>query len=305
MTPLKAPLFQSLSLTLLLAPAFDAFAVSGFQSLETEKQPLEANWEESLGDEDTVALYGSFDWGHDAGAVSTDNRPPRWSTQCGGGLEAGVVFRNQRKSVVKILAEGRAAESGTRAGSEVFAFGKTIWKSQGPGTAPAKSVKAEFDGVVYPLIPGVLTARVTGYSQAEIGLNTGLRAEAKTLSCVSTATPSAKSVIGATVKLDVIGFGDVSLGSFGVGGQVKAFDLKLPTQGGIAQKTGQLEEQLKSEVSLGYLDGKIFVSLDTRIPLKGEKKWDWDKDTFKWTIFDWKGKSSREELLELTQKHPL
>jgi hypothetical protein len=114
-----------------------------------------------------------------------------------------------------------------------------------------------------------------------------------------------KSTLGASVNLDLIEFGDVSLGSFGIGGQVKAFDLKLPTQGGFGLEEKKLEESLKSSFNLGYLDGSLYITLSTRVPLRGERKWDWDKDTFKFTIYDWKGKSTSDELIERSQTHQL
>jgi len=191
-----------------------------------------------LGDEDTVALYGSFDWGHDAGgyAQESSKKAVSWHTQCGGGLDGGVVFRNQRRSVVKAVAQSSATENSSRTTAEVFAFGKTIWKGSGAGSLQPKSIKSEFNAISYPVIPGVITARVSAYTQAELGLATSVKGSSAPVSCTSTATPSAKSTLGASVNLDLIGFGDVSLGSFGIGGQVKAFDLRLPTQGGIGVK---------------------------------------------------------------------
>jgi hypothetical protein len=261
-------------------------------------------------DSDTIALYGSFDWGHDLGGFQPDgSREVKYNAQCGGGLDAGVVLRDKRKSVIKVASHAYTHPDNASATTEVFAFGKTVWKSSKPETMKTLSTKSDFDAAVYPLIPGLLTARLSAFAQADIGVDSGLSSESKILSCVSTSRPFTRSSIGADVSLDVAGFKDANLGSVGVGGKVTVLDLGVPTQGKVkadgSTSAGKFNDTLKSELSLSYLDGKIYIRLSTRIPLKGEKAWDWDQDVFKWTLFEWNGKKSMDELVNQTQTHQL
>lgn len=278
--------------------------------IDTENQPLDATWEDELGDGDTIALYGSFDWGHDLGGFQAEgSNDVKFNAQCGGGVDAGVIFRNKRKSVVKVASRGYVHPEHKSASTEMFAFGKSVWKSAKPGNMKPLSAKSEYDVASYPLIPGLLTARLSAFAQADVGIESGLNTDSARLVCTSDTRPYTKSVIGADVTLDIIGFKDASLGSVGVGGRVTVLDLGLPTKGSIqAQgkpKDAEFKELLKSDLSLSYLDGKIYISVATRIPLKGEKAWDWDKDTFKWTIFEWNGKKSVDELIDQNQTHKL
>ncbi len=278
--------------------------------IDTENQPLDASWEDELGDGDTIALYGSFDWGHDLGGFQPEgSKDVKFNAQCGGGVDAGVIFRNKRKSVVKVASRGYVHPEHQSASTEMFAFGKSIWKSAKPGNMKPHSAKSEYDVASYPLIPGLLTARLSAFAQADVGIESGLSTDSARLVCTSNTRPYTKSVIGADVNLDIAGFKDASLGSVGVGGRVTVLDLGLPATGSIKQesksKENEFKDVLKSDLSLSYLDGKIYISVATRIPLKGEKAWDWDKDTFKWTLFEWNGKKSVDELIDQSQTHKL
>ena len=58
-------------------------------------------------------------------------------------------------------------------------------------------------------------------------------------------------------------------------------------------------------LKMTYLKGSLDAYFKTKIPLDGEKIWDWDSDKFTFTLLEWDGKTYESDLYRKSQSQSL
>lgn len=225
---------------------------------DTEKS---AKWDKTKGDEDTVAVYTSFN--------VTENTPSAYDARCTATWDNGVHLVGGKYSLVKLTAEAEGTRKPTvsasaKAALYVLGQASPIWSKQTSFTAENldrtfKTPKATMNVPFIPLVSvegGVQAAASLSLRPSVSGVSD---ANSSSVGCAISLAPRLTASVDPEVKI-VVGLPKLAkIAEGGVKADLTALDVSLPTTLGVKMSAQPLSlgVQFKSDVKASFLKGKL------------------------------------------------
>lgn len=289
--------------------------------------PMAVGYEETLGKKDRAAIYVS---------LNLKDSGDKESVGCDASLDGGIYLFNHQQSLLKVAATGKAKSNSLSGEIDLYVAGQAVsgfpkkgsssglnWnKSYHPPALGTKiywgplsidiegSVAGEFKLVASNTQDGEASAKqagAKGVAAQHLGAATSLSGggavdNTTTIGhCGLTATPSVHASAEAKAMLDVVAF------RAGLKGTIVLMDVKSPLSASIALKKEplQLREDFKADLDAQFLDGKIDLIVESRLPDDWEV-WDVDwKTVYTKNLFDWDGLSLHQKLANVSGKQEI